>query len=197
MQRLRRPSLLIAALAVTAAAASACTDAQGTEGKNYISGDGLVRIIDAADRADPVKVSGETLDGDQLDLADLRGQVVVVNIWGFWCPECRAEAPVLVDAEAELPDDATMVGIDIRDLSKDNPRAFERTYGVTWPSIYDPGSETLLGFPSPYSPRETPSTIVLDRDGRMAALIRGQVPSKQTLLDVVDDVAAEGGPSDG
>jgi thiol-disulfide isomerase/thioredoxin len=185
--------LLVAALAVTAVAATACTDANGTEGKNYVSGDGLVTIIHAGDRDDPVDVSGETLDGDQLDLADLRGQVVVVNVWGYWCPECRAEAPLLVAAAAELPHDATMVGVDIRDASKDNPLAFERNYGVTWPSIYDPGSETLLSFPPPYNPRETPSTMVLDREGRLAALIRGQVPSKRTLLDVVEEVTAEGG----
>jgi thiol-disulfide isomerase/thioredoxin len=189
----RRLPLLVAALAVTAATATACTEANGTEGKNYVSGDGLVTIVDPGDRDDPVEVSGETLTGDQLDLTDLRGQVVVVNVWGYWCPECRKEAPVLVAAETELPDDATMVGIDIRDASKDNPLAFERNYGITWPSIYDPGSETLLRFPPPYNPRETPSTMVLDRDGRLAALIRGQLPSKQTLLDVVDQVAAEHG----
>jgi thiol-disulfide isomerase/thioredoxin len=188
-----RLPLLLAALVVVTGAATACTEANGTEGKNYVSGDGLVTVVDADERGKPVAVSGETLDGEQLDLADLRGQVVVVNVWGYWCPECRAEAPTLVAVAAELPDDATMVGIDIRDNSKDNPRAFERTYGVTWPSIYDPGSETLLGIPPPYNPRETPSTVVLDRDGRLAALIRGQLPSKRTLLDVVEEVAAEDG----
>jgi len=188
-----RLPLLLAALAVVAGTASACTEANGTEGKNYVSGDGLVTVVDAEDRGEPVEVAGETLDGERLDLADLRGQVVVVNVWGYWCPECRAEAPLLVEAEAELPAGATMVGIDIRDNSRDNPRAFERTYGISWPSIYDRGSETLLGIPAPYNPRETPSTVVLDREGRLAALIRGQVPSKRTLLDVVEEVAAEDG----
>lgn len=189
----RRLPLVVAALAATAAMATACTEANGTEGKNYVSGDGLVTVVDASDRGRPVEVSGETLDGDHLDLADLRGQVVVVNVWGAWCPECRAEAPSLVQAESELPDDAQVVGVDIRETSKDNPLAFERTFGVTWPSIYDPGSETLLSFPPPYNPRETPSTMVLDREGRLAALIRGQLPSTRTLLDVVDQVAAEHG----
>ena len=192
-----RLPLIVAALGLTAAAATACTSANGTEGKNYISGDGLVTVVDPSDRGKPVEVSGETLDGDQLDLTDLRGQVVVVNVWGAWCPECRAEAPVLVAAESELPDDAKVVGVDIRETSKDNPLAFERTFGVTWPSIYDPGSETLLGFPPPYNPRAVPSTMVLDREGRLAALIRGQLPSKTTLLDVVDQVAGEGGSADG
>jgi thiol-disulfide isomerase/thioredoxin len=191
--RRRSLSLLVAALVATAAIASSCTSANGTDGKNYVSGDGLVRIIDEADRSDPVAVSGETLDGQSLDLADLRGQVVVVNVWGSWCADCVAEAPLLVDAVAEFPSGATMVGVDIRDQSRDYPLAFERRFGVTWPSLYDVGSETLLGFPPPYNPRETPSTMVLDRDGRMAALIRGRLPSKRTLVDLVEEVAAEDG----
>jgi thiol-disulfide isomerase/thioredoxin len=193
----RRSSLLAAALVVTAAAASACTNASGTNGKDYVSGDGRVIQIVDADRGEPVAVDGTTLDGDQLDLADLRGQVVVVNIWGSWCPECRSEMPLLVDASDELPAGATMVGVDIRETSKDNALAFERSYDVPYPSIYDPGSTTLLRFPTPYNPRETPSTLVLDSQGRVAALIRGELPSKLTLLDIVQEVAAEEGQGDG
>jgi thiol-disulfide isomerase/thioredoxin len=189
----RRLPLLVAALAVTAAAASACTEANGTNGKDYVSGDGRVIEIADAERGQPVEVSGETLDGDALDLADLRGQVVVVNIWGSWCPECRSEMPLLVDAADELPGGATVVGVDIRETSKDNALAFQRSFDVPYPSIYDPGSETLLSFPTPYNPRETPSTMVLDSQGRVAALIRGELPSKLTLMDVVQEVVGEDG----
>ena len=189
----RRTAVLVSAGAVAAALLTGCTDAQGTDGKNYISGDGLVTVIDAADRGEPVAVAGSTLDGAHLDLGDLRGSVVVVNMWGAWCGECRQEMPTLVAAVAELPAGTQTVGIDIRDLGRDNPLAFERTYGITYPSIYDPGSETLLRFPAPYSPRETPSTMVLDRQGRLAALIRGVLPSKGTLIDVVEGVATEDG----
>jgi len=189
----RRLPLLLAALAVTVAAASACTEASGTNGKDYVTGDGRVIQIADGDRGKPVEVSGETLDGDALDLGDLRGQVVVVNVWGSWCPECRSEMPLLVDASDELPNGATMVGVDIRETSKDNALAFQRSFDVPYPSIYDPGSETLLSFPTPYNPRDTPSTMVLDRQGRVAALIRGELPSKLTLLDVVEEVAQADG----
>jgi thiol-disulfide isomerase/thioredoxin len=185
--------MLVAALAVTAAAATACTDTNGTNGKDYVTGDGRVIEIDEGDRGEPVEVSGESLDGDAVDLTDLRGQVVVVNVWGSWCPECRSEMPVLVDASDELPGGATLVGVDIREASKDNALAFERSFDVPYPSLYDPGSETLLSFPSPFNPRDTPSTIVLDSKGRVAALIRGELPSKLTLLDVVQEVANEDG----
>jgi thiol-disulfide isomerase/thioredoxin len=193
----RRLSLLAAALAVTAATASACNGVNGTNGKNFVTSDGIVVQVPEADRDEPVEVSGETLDGEQLDLADLRGKVVVVNVWGAWCTACRSEAPALVDAQDELPAGTAMVGIDIRDPSQDSALAYERSFGIGYPSIYDPGSETLLDFPTPYNPRDTPSTMVLDRQGRLAALIRGQLPSKLTLVQVVSKVADESGPSDG
>ncbi len=189
----RRLFLLVAALAVTAATATACTDANGTEGKDYVTGQGVVEEIPAGERAEPVEVSGGTLTGDALDLADLRGSVVVVNVWWSGCPPCRTEAPLLVDAFDELPGDGTIVGIDIRDSSKDPALAFEREFDVPYPSIYDPGSGQLLSFPAPFNPRDIPSTIVLDQQGRVAAVIRGAIPSKLTLLELVEKVAAENG----
>jgi thiol-disulfide isomerase/thioredoxin len=187
----------VAALAVMAGSATACTDANGTEGKNYVAGDGVVIEIPADERGKPVELSGETLTGERVDLADHRGSVGVVNVWWSGCPPCRTEAPLLVDAADELPGNGTILGINIRDSSKDNALAFERGFGVTYPSIYDPGSSLLLNFPAPFNPRDMPSTAVLDRQGRVAALIRGEIPSKLTLIDLAEEAAAEDGPSDG
>jgi thiol-disulfide isomerase/thioredoxin len=191
----RRLPLIVAALAVTAGTATACTDANGTNGKDYVAGDGVVIEIPADERGQPVELSGQTLTGEQVDLADRRGSVVVVNVWWAGCPPCRKEAPLLVDASDELPGGGTILGINIRDSSKDNALAFERGFGVTYPSIYDPGSSLLLNFPTPFNPRDMPSTVVLDREGRVAALIRGEIPSKLTLIDLAEK-AAEDGPSD-
>ena len=146
--------------------------------------------VPVVDREDPVEISGDSLEGDPVDVADWRGDVVVVNVWGSWCTPCRSEAPLLVDADAEL--DAQLVGIDIRDNQPD-ALAFEREFGVEYPSIYDPGSEQLLRFGAKYGPRATPSTYVLDREGRVAALISGEVPSLGTLRDLVEEVGAEDG----
>ena len=161
----RRLALIVAALAVTAGTATACTDANGTNGKDYVAGDGVVIEIPPDERGEPVELSGETLTGDQVDLADRRGSVVVVNVWWAGCPPCRKEAPLLVDASDELPGGGTVLGINIRDSSKDTALAFERGFGVTYPSIYDPGSKLLLNFPPPFNPRDMPSTVVLDRAG--------------------------------
>ena len=193
----RRLLLIVAALAVTAGTATACTEANGTNGKNYVPGDGAVIEIDPSDRGEPVELSGETLTGDQVDLADRRGSVVVVNVWWAGCPPCRKEAPLLVDASDELPGGGTVLGINIRDSSKDNALAFERGFEVPYPSIYDPGSRLLLNFPPPFNPRDMPSTVVLDAQGRVAALIRGEIPSKLTLIDLAEKVAAEDGLIDG
>jgi thiol-disulfide isomerase/thioredoxin len=193
MRRASRRSLVVAALAMTAAAAAACTDANGTEGKNYVAGDGVVIEVPVTDRGQPVDISGETLTGDQLDLADRRGSVVVVNVWWSGCAPCRKEAPMLVDASDELPSGGTIVGIDVRDASKDNPLAFERGFEVPYPSIYDPGSQQLLKFPSPFNPRAIPSTVVLDPQGRVAAMVLGELPSKLTLTELAQKVAAEDG----
>jgi len=156
-----------------------------------VPGDGKVVEVAPGDREDPVDLSGETVQGDQLDLADLRGQVVVVNMWWSGCGPCRTEMPMLVDAEGELPADETeFVGINIRDLAPENAAAFERDLGVDYPSIYDPGSERLDAF-GRYTPYAPPTTWVLDREGRVAALVNGPVPSKSTLTTVVEDVLAE------
>jgi len=187
-----RLPLLLAALAATAAAASACTDVNGTDGKDYVAGGGAVIEIPEGDRKAPVDVSGETLSGDHLDLADRRGSVVVVNVWWSGCGPCKVEAPMLEDAADELAGDATIVGIDIRN-SKEDGLAFERGLDISYPSIYDNGSEQLLNFPTPFNPRDMPATVVLDRQGRVAALVRGQLPSKLTLVELVEGVAAENG----
>jgi thiol-disulfide isomerase/thioredoxin len=163
----------------------------GTGGGDYVPGEGNVHEVHAIDRGSPVEVSGDTVDGGTLDLADLRGQVVVVNVWWSGCGPCRAEMPMLVDAEGELPAKQTaFVGINIRDLAPENAAAFERERGVDYPSIYDPGSETLDEFGT-FRPASMPSTVILDKEGRVATLISGPIPSQTTLVTLVKDLVAE------
>jgi thiol-disulfide isomerase/thioredoxin len=185
-------TLLTAAalLAGTALSASACSKVGSTGDKGYIDGDGVITVLPVGDRKKPGEVSGETLQGDQLSLASYAGKVIVVNVWGAWCPPCRAEADELAAAARELaPQGVVFVGINSRDSSRDNALAFERTYDVPYPSIYDPGGRNLLAFRRTLTPNSIPSTVIIDRQGRVAASILGGVTSKTTLVDLVEDVS--------
>ena len=93
-------------------------------------------------------------------------------------------------SDAELGEQVSFVGINIRDLAPENAQAFERDRGVDYPSIYDPGSETLDEF-GRYRPASMPSTAVLDRPGRVAALISGEIPSQTTLVTLVEGLLDE------
>lgn len=192
--------LLAAALPVLALVLSGCTSLQGTEGKEYVGGSGQVLEIPVADRGAPVESSGDTVDGGTLDVASYRGKVLVVNFWWSGCVPCRTEMPMLVEASTEIGAGAALIGVNIRDSSADTAASFERTRQVTFPSLFSPGGQALLDFSDDeVSPRAVPSTMVLDREGRVAALISGQVPTKLTLIDVVQKIVDEspGASTDG
>lgn len=166
-----------------------CDSSGGTGSKGYIDGEGRITEVAKADRGDPITLDGQTLDGQPLSLSDLRGKPVVVNLWWAGCPPCRAEQPMLNEVTADLGDSAHVVGINIRDSSPDTASAYVRKFDVPYPSIYDPSGKALLAFDAGLSPRNIPSTLVLDREGRVAALISGSVPTKLTLTDLVDGLS--------
>ena len=177
------------------AVTAGCGDAPETGDKGYIGGTGLITRLDVDERKKPGEVSGETLDGKKVSLDQYAGQVVVINVWGSWCPPCRKEAPALVEAARELAkDDVVFLGINTKDSSRDLGLAFERRYDVPYDSIYDPSGRNLLAFYGTLSPSAIPSTVVIDQEGRVAASILGEVPSRRTLVDLVHDVA-DGTPS--
>ena len=182
---------VVALLALLALVAAGCSSLEGTGDKGYISGDGQITAIDAVDRGEPISLSGEDLEGNPLSLDDLRGRVVVVNYWWSACPPCRVEQPGLNDAATELGDDAAFVGINIRDLSADNGKAYVRKFDVPYPSVYDPSGKALLAFSGVLSRNAIPSTLVLDKEGRVAATVIGSVPGTRTIPDLVADIAGE------
>ena len=162
-----------------------------TGDKGYLSGDGTVRRLPVAERGEPVAYAGEDLAGRPLDLAGLRGRPVVAVVWGAWCPPCRAEAPEVAEAARELRGRATFVGINVRDRSVAVARAFERTFDLPYRSFYAFDGQALLAFEGTLSPVTIPAFVVLDAHGRTAASIIGELPSKGTLVSLVEDVAAE------
>lgn len=191
-----RRTTLLSSVVLAALLLAGCGGIGGTGDLNYISGDGKVVEVHAADRGAPVDVSGTTVQGKSLNLDSMRGKVVVVNVWWSGCVPCRAEMPMLVDTEHSLAKGrdkgkVAFVGIDIRDAAAQTAAAFERDRGVDYPSLYDPASKTLLAF-GKYAPYAPPATLVLDQQGRVADVINGPIPSQTTLTDVVDGLLGSG-----
>lgn len=180
-----RTLLALACLLVLAG----CSGLSGTGGKGYVTGDGVPTEVAPAERGDPIELVGEDLDGEPVDLADLRGEPVVLNVWWSACPPCRVEQPDLNEAAEELGDRVSFVGVNIRDASAEQASAYVRNFEVPYPSLYSPDGQALL--PLSLSARSIPSTIVLDADGRIAVTIIGKVPSTLTLTTLVESVLDE------
>ena len=183
--------LVALAAAVSLLAVAGCSDLEGTEGKEWIT-DSSITEVAPADRAAPVTAAGEDLDGDDLSVETYRDKVVVLNVYASWCPPCRKEMPTVGELAASYdPDDVVFLGVNIRDSSPDTAKAFLRGQDLELTSFYDPGSEVLLSLSDKLGPYSLPSTVVLDREGRMAVLILGEIPGARTMTDLIDDVVAE------
>ncbi|WP_232247985.1 TlpA family protein disulfide reductase [Streptacidiphilus rugosus] len=135
------------------------------------------------DRGAPLALSGRDLDGAHLDLAGFRGKVVVLNVWGSWCGPCRAEAGDLEAVfTAERAKGVQFVGINTRDLDVSAAKAFVRSASLSYPNLYDPQGSLLLRFPAgSINPQAIPSTLILDRQGRIA--VRALQPVTRAQLE--------------
>lgn len=166
-------------------------DASALTGSSGISEVGrAVTEYPPAERGEPVDIAGTTLGGDRFALEDLRGEVVVLNVWGSWCSPCRAEAPILGQASRAYADDGvSFLGINVRD-NEAAALAFERRYDIPYPSIADYDGRTLLGVNDYVPMSAVPVTLVLDRKGRVAARALGEL-RKATLTALLDNAVEE------
>ncbi len=164
----------------------------GNANTRFVSGSGTVTTMAPGERRTAPALRGTGLDGEKLSLAAYRGRVVVVNVWGSWCAPCRKEAPDLAAASKALAaKDVAFLGVNTRDIDRGPARAFVRTFRVPYPSIYDPHGAQLLGFRGTLPPSAIPSTLVIDRRGRVAARVLGPL-SARTLEDLTTDVVESG-----
>ncbi|WP_165985188.1 TlpA disulfide reductase family protein [Streptomyces sp. YIM 98790] len=193
--RARRLAAALPALAA-AVALAACTGqgaGQSGGGTNFVEGTGVVTTFAPEERPEAPDLTGESTYGEPLALADYAGQIVVLNVWGSWCAPCRAEAPGLAEVAEDTADQGVQfLGINTRDLEKVRAQRFDDTYGIAYPSFYDPKGKLILEFPDGTLSAQAgiPSTLILDRQGRIA--VRALKPlTEEELRAALDPVIAE------
>ena len=164
--------------------------AGNADGKNYIAGDGSVLEIAAEERGEPVQFTSTAFSGESVGSADWLGEPVVLNFWYAACAPCRVEAPDLQSLHEEWePQGVRFVGVNVRDTAG-TAEAFERNFGITYPSLEDRGGQVLLAMTDYVPPQAVPTTIVLDRQGRVSARILG-VAERSTLKTLIATVVDE------
>lgn len=147
------------------------------DNKNYIAGDGSVtEFRDLATRKSGAAWSSTTAEGKPFSSADLEGKVVVLNFWYAGCAPCRAETPDLDRIAKEFADQGVLVvGVDLRD-SAETVLAFNRNKNISYPSVMDSESgDVVLAYTGVVSPEAVPTTLVIDRQGRIAARVIGRI----------------------
>ncbi|MGW4531526.1 TlpA family protein disulfide reductase [Nocardia sp. NPDC004340] len=196
---LRRVPGLLAGLTVVALLAG-CT----TAGKDAVAQGGTFDFVSPGGKTeifyDPPsargtigKLSGPDLmhDGKTTSVDDFPGKVVVLNIWGQWCGPCRAEVGALEQVyEATKDNGVAFLGINVRDNQKDKAQDFVTDNKVGYPSIYDPAMRSLLALGGKFPTSVIPTTIVLDKQHRVAAVFLRSLLAED-LRPVVDRLAAE------
>jgi thiol-disulfide isomerase/thioredoxin len=146
-------------------------------------------------RGRPGPIAGPALmdPARTVSVDDFAGKVVVINVWGQWCGPCRSEASALQQVyDATKGGGVTMLGIDVRDNNREAAQDFVKDRKVTFPSIYDPAMRTMIAFGGKYPTSVIPSTLVLDRSHRVAAVFLREVLADD-LRPLVTRVAAEPG----
>jgi len=193
--RLRRLRGLLVAAGLAASVSvslSGCVSlgVQGDDGSqtSFVAGDGTWELIAEPERGAPVELSGQGTDGSTIDLASLRGQVVVVNVWYAACAPCRIEAPDLAAAAQDYAGSGVaFVGINTRDTQA-AANAFEQRFAIPYPSVLDAETgQALLALRGVVPPAAVPTTIVIDTQGRPAGRIVG-LADPAVLRGMIDQV---------
>ena len=180
---------LIATLLAGCASDPLADQFRAGDNKNYIAGDGTVTEFALGSRPGFEAFAGTTESGQVLDSSAFEGNVIVMNWWYSACAPCRAEAGDLAMLSVEFEDSVQFVGVNVRD-TEETALAFDRNFGIEYPSLIDAQSgQVSLAFTGVVSPQAVPTTIVIDRDGKVASRILGRIEASilRTLIQTVVD----------
>lgn len=192
-----RPKKLLAAfiapvVAVLVLAGCTETPSYGDSTQGYISGSGVWKEITPADRKTPLSFTSKLDTGAKITSADLLGTVHVINFWYAGCVPCNAEAPLLEKVATEYRGRVDFLGVNTYDQAA-TALTFEQKYHVSYPSAIDTNTAAIQYAYSKYiPPAAVPTTLVLDKQGRVAARVTGEVESADILTSLIDRVIAEG-----
>lgn len=162
--------------------------------KGYVAGDGSSVSVPPSERTDPVVFEGTTENGESLGSEDTLGSVTVVNFWYAGCAPCRAEAPDLVAAYDQFAlEGVRFVGVNTRDQEA-QAQQFATEFGVEYPSIMDTagGRSVQRAFAGQVPLNAVPTTLVLDREGRVAHRVIGQLAGESQLRTLLRETLDEG-----
>jgi thiol-disulfide isomerase/thioredoxin len=191
-RRMRRALLTLAAAVLVAGCSTGADQVDVNNGGEFrfVAATPSGEVIPADERAVAPDFAGTLLDGGDFASDELSGDVAVLNFWGSWCAPCRVETPEFQEVYADVRDDGVQfLGLNVKEPSEQFAQAFVDRFGIEFPSLYDPRGEVALAFRD-YPANAIPSTIVLDRASRVAAVYTGEV-SQEDLRRVIDLVLEE------
>jgi peroxiredoxin/predicted small secreted protein len=184
------PVVAVAALLAGCSTGSGAVDVNNGGEFRFVAGTPAGEVIPPDERANAPEFSGQLLGGGEFSSTELAGDVAVLNFWGSWCGPCRVETPEFQQVYADVKSEGVQfLGLNVKETSEQFAVAFVDRFGIEFPSLYDPRGEVALAFRG-YPANAIPSTIVLDTQGRVAAVYTGSV-SKGDLRTVVDRVLGE------
>ncbi len=161
-------------------------------GANYISGDGAITVLAPESRTDSVQFEGDLDTGEFFSSSDYAGSVIVVNFWYAGCPPCRVEAADLESLHQQfLSDGVAFVGVNIFDQAP-TALTFANEFGVSYGSIMDVETGSVrFAFAGQVAPNAVPTTLVLDKQGRVSARISGVITDVDLLANIIEGVLEE------
>lgn len=193
---MRRHHSLVGLLAVSLALGGCVSNdplANQIPEDNYTSSDGSITELAVSNRDEPISFeSSNTSDGSTIRSSDYVGSVLVVNFWFAACPPCRFEAPDLAELSEQFAERGVQfLGINVYDdVAVAN--SFERDFGIGYPSILDVEiGEARLAFAGELPPNGVPTTIIIDRQGRVASRLSGAILDRAVFEEMIESVLAE------
>ena len=195
MRRVFQAAAAAAVAVVLAAGLAACSGGNGGDlaaqyragdGKGYIAADFAVHEYKPGKQPPAVRFSGTLDDGEAVSSADYAGRVTVVNFWWANCAPCRQEAPILKKAAAEFTgQDVAFLGVNTYDQAA-TALSFAKEFGISYPSVIDADTKSVTAAFADVVPLSaTPSTVILDKDGRPTARIIGAIPDASILAALI------------